>query len=71
MKSISYIKLQDKYSNKFIARHGTKIIATGKTLRQLFLRLSQKNIPYDNRIIIGHVPPKGAVCIYVYRVSPS
>ncbi len=69
MQPISYAKLQQKYSNKFIAQRDGHVVATGRTLRQLFIQLSKKKIPYDRRIVIGHVPPEGAVCIYVHRVS--
>ena len=69
MRQILYAKLQKKYGNKFIARRKDRIVASGRTMRQLFAQLAKKHIPYDRNIIIGHVPPKGAVCIYVYRIS--
>lgn len=56
MKPVSYVKLQQRYSNKFIARRDGRILASAKTMSQLFAELSKKNIPYTRQIIIGHVP---------------
>lgn len=66
---MSYTNLQKNYSNQFVARLKGRIVASGKTMQQLFAHLSQKKVPYDRQIWIAHIPPKKAVCIYVHRIS--
>ena len=63
-KEISYLGLQKKYGGKFVARRDSRILAGGKTMKELFAEMVRKKIPYDEDVVIGRIPPKGAVCVY-------
>lgn len=69
MSRFSYLRIQRKYANRFIARRNQKVLASGKTINELFAQLKAKGIPYNASITIGHVPPKKTVCIYVVSLS--
>ncbi len=64
MKKISYMKFQKKNSGQFIARKGSKVLASGKTLGDLRKHMKEKRIPYTSDIVVGYVGPRGAVCVY-------
>ena len=57
MKRISYAPLQEKYGGKFIARCHNRVLASAKTLKQVFTALSRRKIRYTKDIILGHIPP--------------
>ena len=63
MKAISYAKLQRRYGGKFIAREDGKVLVSGTTYRQL-LQAIRKHRLNRQRLIVGYVPPKDAICIY-------
>jgi len=65
MKATSYIKLQVKYGGQFIALYKGKVIAKSKTSKGLFKKIAPKL--GDPHLLIQHIDPKDAVC--VYRVS--
>lgn len=62
------MKLQ-KNSGQFIARKGSKIVASGKTLGDLRKHMKAKKITYTNDIVVGYVAPRGAVCVYPISIS--
>lgn len=64
MKVIAYAKLQRRYGGKFIARQDSKVLASGTTYRRL-LQAIRKHRLNRQRLIVGYVPPKNAICIYV------
>ena len=63
IKAISYTKLQRRYGGKFIARQNGKVLASGTTYPQLLRAISKRRL-IRQRLIVGYVPPKGAICIY-------
>jgi len=71
MKQRSYAQLQVRYGGQFIAQRNSKVLASGKTLRALFQQLAKKKIAYDASVLISHVHPKDAVCIYAHCLSAS
>ena len=62
-KSVSYADLQRRYGGKFIAREDSKVLASGATYRQLLQAISKHRLNRQ-RLIVGYVPPKDAICIY-------
>ena len=64
VKTISYATLQRRYGGKFIAREDGKVLASGGTYRQLLQAIRKRGL---NRqaLIVGYVPPKNAICIYL------
>lgn len=64
IKTVAYAKLQRRYGGKFIARHDGKVLASGTTYRALLKAMTQRRL--DRRaVIVGYVPPKDAICIYL------
>jgi hypothetical protein len=65
VKAISYARLQRRYGGQFIARQNGKVLASGSTYQELLQAIRKRQL---NRLelIIGYVPPKDAICIYVY-----
>lgn len=62
MKPLSYTQLQDKYSGKFVATYKGEVIASAKTSKKLFEKIKDKL--GDKNLLIHHVDPKEAVCVY-------
>lgn len=62
MKPLSYTQLQDKYSGKFIATYKGKVIASATTSKKLFKKIEDKL--GDKDLLIQHIDPKEAVCVY-------
>jgi len=67
MKKTAYSKLQKKYGGQFVARRGSRVLASAPSLGSLKKTLKTKGIPYTSKITIGYIDPQGVVC--VYRVS--
>lgn len=67
MKSNPYIQLQEKYGGKFVATVNGKVVVSAKTMKNLFQKMKKDEITYDEKVVIGHILPKGAIC--VYRIS--
>ena len=63
VKAISYAKLQRRYGGKFVARENGKVLASGTTYRQLLKAIRTRRLNRQ-RLIVGYVPPKDAICIY-------
>ena len=63
IKTISYATLQRRYGGTFIARQNGKILASGATYRTLLKTIRQRGLNRQ-RLIVGYVPPKDAICIY-------
>jgi hypothetical protein len=63
MKAISYARLQRRYGGQFIARQNGKVLASGATYQQLLRAISKRRMSRQ-RLIVGYVPPKDAICIY-------
>ena len=68
VKVISYATLQRRYGGKFIARENGKVLASGETYRKLLQAIRKRRL---NRqaLIVGYVPPKKAICIYVVHAG--
>ena len=68
IKVISYAKLQRRYGGKFIAREDGKVLASGDTYRKLLQAIRKRRL---NRqlLIVGYVPPKKAICIYLLHAD--
>ena len=62
-KAVSYGPLQRRYGGKFIARENGKVLASGGTYRQLLQAIAKRRLKRE-RLIVGYVPPKDAICIY-------
>jgi len=58
------MKNQKKNIGQFIARKGSKVLASGKTLGDLRKHMKEKKIPYTDKVVVGYVSPRGAVCVY-------
>jgi riboflavin synthase alpha subunit len=58
----SYPQLQEKFGGKFIARINGRVIASAKTSKALWDKV--RNRIGDPKMVIGYIPPKGAICIY-------
>jgi len=56
------IPQQDKYSGKFVATYKGEVIASAKTSKKLFEKIKDKL--GDKNLLIHHVDPKEAVCVY-------
>ncbi len=65
MKTISYARLQERYSGEYIARNGARVLEHAGTYTRLMKRLAQKHIDRTT-LSIGFVPPKSAICIYAF-----
>ena len=65
MKTISYVKLQEKYGGQFVALYKGKVIAKSKTLKGLVTKITPKL--GDPHLVIQRIERKDAVC--VYRIS--
>ena len=63
IKVISYAKLQRRYGGKFIAREDGHVLASGATYPKLLQAIRKRRLNRQ-RLIVGYVPPKGAICIY-------
>lgn len=62
MKSFSYTQLQKKYGGKFVAIYKGKIIASAENSKKLFEKVKDK---LGNKgLLIRHIDPKEAVCVY-------
>ena len=64
LKVISYASLQGRYGGKFIAREDGKVRASGLTYHALLQTIRKQQLNRQN-LIIGYVPPKDAICIYI------
>jgi len=64
MKKIAYSQLQKKYGGRFIARQGSRVLAWAPTVKSLLRTLNAKGIAYTDKITIGFVDPRGAICVY-------
>lgn len=62
-KTVSYAKLQGRYGGRFIARENGKVLASSLTYRGL-LRTIRKRHLNRQRLVVGYVPLKNAICIY-------
>ena len=62
MRPLSYTQLQNKYAGKFIATYRGKVIANADTSQKLFEKV--KDRIGDEDLLIQHIDPKGAVCVY-------
>ena len=62
--TISYAKLQRRYGGKFIARRNSHILASGGTYRALLQATRKRRLKRED-VVVGYVPPKDAICIYV------
>lgn len=62
-KVVAYATLQRHYGGKFIARKNGKVLASGTTYQQLLQAIRKQQLN-RRRVIVGYVPPKGAICIY-------
>lgn len=58
----SYSQLQEKYGGKFIAKINHRVIASAKTSKSLWRKISSKI--GDPKVAIEYIEPKGAICIY-------
>ncbi len=65
MKAISYARLQKNYAGEYIARKDGQILAHAKSYSQLAKKIIQKHLD-RKKLIVGFVPPKGTICIYIY-----
>ncbi len=65
MKTPSYPKLQEKYGGMFVAfpKTGGKVIASGKTARELFRKMKQKGI-YQKPHALEYIAPKNVLCAF-------
>ena len=61
--AVSYAKLQRRYGGKFVARQDSRVLASGATYRQLLRTIRRRHLDRQ-QLIVGYVPPKGAICIY-------
>ena len=68
MVNVNYAKLQQRYGGKYVARIGNSVIAFGKTFEELIKQLERKHLINKN-FSFAYIPPKGAICIYVNKVS--
>lgn len=64
MKSLSYTQLQNKYTGKFIALYKGRVIAFADTSKKLFEKIRGKL--GDKNLLIQHIDPKEAVCVYQF-----
>ena len=62
-----YPQLQARYGGKFIARVDGRVVASAKTSKVLWNKV--RNRIGDPNMIIGYIPPKGAICIYEISYS--
>ena len=62
--TISYARLQRRYGGKFIARHDGEVLASGASYRALLQAIRKRRLKRQD-VIVGYVPPKDAICIYV------
>jgi hypothetical protein len=67
VKRFAYAQLQKKYGGRFIARKGSTVLAWAPTVKSLLKTLNTKGIAYTEKVTIGYVDPRGAIC--VYRIS--
>ena len=62
MKTKSYTQLQKRYGGEFIASYHGRVIATAKTSKALFKKLT--NYLGDPQLLVEYIAPQRAVCIY-------
>jgi len=62
MKTQSYAQLQKRYGGQFVATYQGRVIASAKTSKALFKRVT-KYIG-DASLFIQYIAPQRAVCIY-------
>lgn len=65
VRAISYARFQRRYGGKFIARQDGKVLASGATYHELLATIRKRHLN-RRELIVGYVPPKDAICIYVY-----
>lgn len=63
-KMISYVSLQSKYPNEYVARKDDRIFAHAGTYDRLLEKIKKAKLN-RSRMTIGFVPPKDKPCIYV------
>jgi len=63
LKAVSYGTWQRRYGGQFIARDNGHVLASGRTYRQLLQAIRRRHLNRQ-RLTIGYIPPKDAVCIY-------
>ena len=62
MKPQSYPQLQKRYGGQFVASYRGRVIATAKTSKALFKKIS--DYLGDPALFIQYIAPQSAVCIY-------
>lgn len=62
MKSQSYTQLQKRYSGKFIATYRGRVIASAKSSKVLFEKITR--YVGDTALFVQYIAPQSAVCIY-------
>lgn len=62
MQNQSYIQLQKRYGGKFIATYHGRVIASAKSSKILFERITR--YVGDPSLLVQFIAPQSAVCIY-------
>ena len=62
MRSRSYIQLQKRYGGKFIATYQGRVIASAKSSKALFEKITR--YVGNPALFVQYIAPQSAVCIY-------
>ena len=61
---MEYAQLQKEYGGEFIAILKNKIIAHGKTFKDIFEKVKDKNQLENEELSFRFIQPKEGICVY-------
>lgn len=63
MVELTYLQLQEKFGNQFVARLDGQVICSGKTFEELVQKMKAQGVD-ETKVILEYIEPKGEVVVY-------
>jgi len=67
MLQLTYLELQDKFGDQFIARLDGQVICSGKTFEELVQKMKAQGVD-ETRVTLEYIEPKGEVVVYRFSL---
>lgn len=67
MAELTYLQLQEKFGNQFIARLDGQVICSSKTFEELVQKIKAQGID-ETKVILEYIEPKGEVVVYRFSL---
>jgi len=61
---MEYSQLQKEYGGEFIAILKNKIIAHGKTFKEIFEKVKEQNLLQNEELSFRFIQPREGICVY-------